>query len=204
MVIPPNFSDEKIEGLYGDISSFNISRDTHRALANSEFAFICSGTATLESALIGTPFVLVYIANAIDFFIGKRVLNIEHVGLANILLQHYNSSTLHRELLQDDVTVENLLREYRSSDRELFIERARELRGYLKFGSSRRVADLIMEPHLILGLGNLNLYGLMLCEKSGNYSRFNSSEWNYLGDLGILRKLLTSLLRDQLVPLLPS
>jgi lipid-A-disaccharide synthase len=143
LVIPPNFSDDKIEALYGDISNFKISRDTHKALANSEFAFICSGTATLESALIGTPFLLVYIAKAIDFFIGKRVLNIKYVGLANILLQHYNSSTLHKELLQDDVNVENLLREYRDSNKALFMQKAIELRGYLKSGSSKRVAQIV-------------------------------------------------------------
>ncbi len=73
LVIPPNFSDDKIKALYGDISNFKISRDTHKALANSEFAFICSGTATLESALIGTPFVLATtIAKAIDFFHWKE------------------------------------------------------------------------------------------------------------------------------------
>jgi len=143
LVIPPNFSDKKIETLYGDISGFKISRDTHKALAKSEFAFICSGTATLESALIGTPFILVYIAKWLDYLIGKRVLNIKSIGLSNILLQHYNSSTLHRELLQSDVTVKNLLKEYKSMDRELFKLKAKELKEYLKYGSSKRVAELL-------------------------------------------------------------
>jgi len=145
LVIPPNFSDEKIGTLYGDIRGFKVCRDTHKALAKSKFAFICSGTATLESALIGTPFTLVYIAKTLDLFIGKRLLNINYIGLSNILLQNYNSSLLHRELIQRDVTVDNLLREYREVDRELFREKAQELREYLKYGSCKRVADVIME-----------------------------------------------------------
>jgi len=91
---------------------------------------------------VGTPFVLVYIAKAIDFFIGKRVLNIKYVGLANILLQT-TIIYIHKELLQDDVNVENLLREYRDSNKALFMPKAIELRGYLKSGSSKRVAQIV-------------------------------------------------------------
>ncbi len=41
--------------------------------------------------------------------------------------------------------MDNLLREYREVDRELFREKAPELREYLKYGSCKRVADVIME-----------------------------------------------------------
>ena len=145
LVIPSSFSEERIKTLYGDISEFEISRNTHQALAEVEFAFICSGTATLESALIGTPFVLVYIAKKLDYFIASKLLNISHVGLANILLNAFNSTTLHRELLQNEVSVQNLLKEYNSFDREIFIQKADELRGYLKHGSSQNVAKILME-----------------------------------------------------------
>jgi len=143
LVIPSTFSKDKIKKVYGNIDEFKIIRDTHKALAKSEFAFICSGTATLESALIGTPFVLVYIAKWLDYLIGKRLLNIEYIGLSNILLQHYNFSTLHTELLQDDVNVENLLKEYKTTNRELFKKKSKELREYLKYGSSKNVAKVI-------------------------------------------------------------
>jgi len=145
LVIPSSFSDEKIESIYGDIDEFEISRDTHTALAESEFAFICSGTATLESALIGTPFTLNYIAKKVDYFIGTKLLNITQVGLANIILTHYNNTTLHNELLQDAVTVDNLLNEYYSTDREIFRQKANELREYLKHGSSKNVASILEE-----------------------------------------------------------
>ena len=143
LIIPKSFSDEKIKKLYGDISEFKIEKETHSALAKSEFAFICSGTATLEAALIGTPFTLSYIAKKIDFFIGTKLLGITQVGLANIILTNYNNTTLHNELLQENVTVENLLKEYHETDRTIFTNKADELRAYLSHGSSKGVAKLI-------------------------------------------------------------
>lgn len=145
LVIPPSFSRNKIAHLYKGNREFEVIRDTHEALRRAEFAFICSGTATLESALIGTPFTLAYIARKVDFFIGTKFLNITQVGLANIILTHYNNTTLHNELLQEEVTVDNLLKEYYNTDRKIFSEKARELREYLAHGSSENVAKIIME-----------------------------------------------------------
>ncbi len=147
LIIPKSFSEEKIKNLYGDVSEFEVEKETHPALAKSEFAFICSGTATLEAALIGTPFTLSYIAKKIDFFIGTKLLGITQVGLANIILTHYNNTTLHKELLQEEVTVENLLKEYHETDRSIFAKKAEELRAYLGHGSSEGVANIIEEYH---------------------------------------------------------
>ena len=145
LIIPSSFSQEKINTLYGDIEAFEISRNTEEALANSEFAFICSGTATLEAALIGTPFTLSYIAKKVDYFVAFKILGITQIGLANIILSHYNHSTLHRELLQEEVTAENLLEEYYCTDRKIFSKKAQELREYLSHGSSKNVARIIMD-----------------------------------------------------------
>lgn len=145
LVIPPSFSRNKIAKLYKGNREFEILRDTHEALRRSEFAFICSGTATLEAALIGVPFTLAYIAKKVDFFIGTKLLGITQVGLANIILTNYNNTTLHKEILQEEVTVDNLLKEYYNSDRKIFENKAKELRTYLNHGSSQNVAKIIME-----------------------------------------------------------
>ena len=145
LVIPPSFSRNKIAHLYKGNREFEVVRDTQEALRRSEFAFICSGTATLEAALMGTPFTLAYIAKKVDFFIGTKLLNITQVGLANIILTNYNNTTLHNELLQEEVTVDNLLKEYYNTDRKIFAEKAKELREYLGHGSSQNVAKIIME-----------------------------------------------------------
>jgi len=144
LVIPPSFSRNKIAKLYKGNREFEIVRDTHEALRRAEFAFICSGTATLEAALIGTPFTLAYIAKKVDFFIGTKILGITQVGLANIILTHYNNTTLHNELLQEEVIVDNLLKEYYNTDRKIFKEKAEELKRYLSHGSSKKVAEIIM------------------------------------------------------------
>ena len=145
LVIPPSFSRNKIAKLYRGNREFEIVRDTHEALRRSEFAFICSGTATLEAALIGVPFTLAYIAKKVDFFIGTKLLGITQVGLANIILTNYNNTTLHNEILQEEVTVDKLLKEYYNTDREIFAKKAEELRTYLGHGSSKNVAKIIMK-----------------------------------------------------------
>lgn len=146
LVIPPSFSRDKIAKLYHGNREFEVVRNTHEALRRAEFAFICSGTATLEAALMGVPFTLAYIAKKVDFFIGTKLLGIKQVGLANIILTHYNNSTLHHELLQEKVTVDNLLKEYYNTDQQIFAQKAEELKTYLAHGSSKNVAKILMEP----------------------------------------------------------
>ncbi len=145
LVVPSSFSEETIDKLYGETEGFEIIRDTHSALQQSDFAFICSGTATLEAALVGTPFVLNYIAKKIDYFIGTKFLGLKEIGLANIILKHHDDSKLHTELIQESVTVENLLHEYHHFDQELFAQKAKDLKSYLDHGSSQAVAKIIME-----------------------------------------------------------
>ncbi|MBL3519137.1 lipid-A-disaccharide synthase [Arcobacter lanthieri] len=143
LVIPPKFDDEYIKNTYGDISNFTISKNTHEALIEAEYAFICSGTATLEAALIGTPFTLSYIAKKLDFFIGKTFVKLNFVGLANIFFEKMGKEKLHSEFLQEDVTVENLLNDYKSLNKNKFFVNSKILREYLKSGSSRNVASII-------------------------------------------------------------
>ena len=143
LIIPAKFNNEYIKKIYGDISGFTISKNTHEALKDSEYAFICSGTATLEAALIGTPFTLSYIAKKIDYFIGRMFVKLNHVGLANIFFEKMGKTALHSEFLQENVSLDNLLNDYENMDKKLFFENSRLLRDYLKNGSSQNVAKII-------------------------------------------------------------
>lgn len=145
LVIPSHFSATKINELYGDISGFEITHDAHTALANSDFAFICSGTATLEACLIKTPFVLVYIAKKLDYMIGRTLIKLQYAGLGNLLFDHHYHTSLHPEFIQDDVTVENLYNSYLTMDREKFFVQAQELRQFLHHGSAKRMSHIIKE-----------------------------------------------------------
>lgn len=145
IIIPKHFSQEEIEDLYGDLNGIHISHDTHKTLFEVDFAFVCSGTATLEASLIGTPFILVYKAKSLDYFIGSRLVKLDHVGLGNILLEKYKNVTLHPEFLQDEVTTKNLLESFTNYKRDDFLHNAKLLREYLQHGSSKRVAQLIKQ-----------------------------------------------------------
>ncbi|CAD7286213.1 lipid-A-disaccharide synthase [Campylobacter suis] len=142
LVVPPHLKD-KIDEFYGDVSSFEISYDTPNTLLKSEFAFICSGTATLEAALIGTPFVLCFKAKAIDVWLARKLVKVRYAGLANIIFDFIGKRALHAELIQEQVTVQNLLKAYEECDKSLFLEGCKELRNYLKHGSSQNVAKMI-------------------------------------------------------------
>ena len=148
LIIPAHFTDEYIAKVYGDISGFTISKDTYTTLTQVEFAFICSGTATLEAALIGTPFILNYIANSIDYFLAKKIVKLEYIGLANIFFDKMqgdvsDKTLMHKEYIQEDVTAENLLDGYENINKDDFLQNSIILRNYLRHGSSKIVADII-------------------------------------------------------------
>ncbi len=140
LVVPSHFTDLS---LYGDIGGFKVVYDTHEALLQSSFAFVCSGTATLESALIGTPLALVYKANPIDYHIAKLFAHIDKVGLANILMQEAGYEAIHPEFLQKEANAYNLLQAYHTYDPQKFLERSKKLRAYLQHGSAKKVAEAI-------------------------------------------------------------
>lgn len=143
LVVPRHFAKEELNDLYGNLSTFIVAHDAHTALFESDFAFICSGTATLEASLIGTPFVLAYVAKPLDYMIAKALVKLEYIGLANIMFSRFAGRPLHPELIQGAVTAEALYEAMQSLDRAAFIEDAKALRGYLGHGSSERVAHII-------------------------------------------------------------
>ena len=143
LIVPSKFDESFISENYGDISGFTVTNDAHQTLQEAEYAFICSGTATLEAALIGTPFTLSYIAKKLDYFIGSRLVKLPGVGLANIFFSKMGKGLIHSEFLQENVTVENLLHDYETMNKEQFLTNSKILREYLKNGSSANVASII-------------------------------------------------------------
>ena len=140
LIIPSHFTSEYISELYGNLDEFTVSRDTYTTLVDVEFAFICSGTATLEASLIGTPFILNYIAKSLDYFIAKKFVKLEFIGLANIFFDKMGKEPIHKEYVQDEVTIENLLDGYKNINKDKFLKNSKLLREYLKNGSSKNVA----------------------------------------------------------------
>ena len=106
-----------------------------------------SGTVTLQVALAGTPMVIFYKLAPISFAIGRRLIRVEHIGLANIVA----GKRIVPEYVQTEATPENLARE--ALDLVDNQERAREIRRELgvlrkklgKPGCSDRVADMLLD-----------------------------------------------------------
>jgi lipid-A-disaccharide synthase len=67
----------------------------------------CSGTATLEIALLGIPMVICYRLNSLTYWLGKHLVKTRFIGLPNIVF----GEQIVRELIQNDATAENLAAE---------------------------------------------------------------------------------------------
>ena len=89
-------ADSGIEVRYGD---------TCDLLREASAAVVCSGTASLEAALVGTPQVVCYGFNYITYLIARLTVRIRHISLPNIIL----GREAVRELLQDDCTPSKML-----------------------------------------------------------------------------------------------
>lgn len=84
-----------------------ISNKTYYLLSNSVAAIVTSGTATLETALFKVPEVVCYKTSNISYAIGKRLIKIKFISLVNLIM----NKLVVKELIQNDVTTENLSNE---------------------------------------------------------------------------------------------
>lgn len=154
LIIPKHFKKQQLERIYGNVEEFALSFDTYEGLRDCEFAFVCSGTATLETTLLGIPTLLVYKAKAIDFLLAKSLVKLNYIGLANIFLEFFffhspkNNPRIHNfpiipEILQQNVKPHILLKEWEGFDYEKFFSQKEVLMQYLKNGSAENCARKI-------------------------------------------------------------
>ena len=121
-----------------------IQDEIYDVIGVSDAAIVASGTATLETALLETPMVVVYKVSPASYAIGRRFISVEHIALANIIA----GRTIVPELIQDEATPERIADEIR----DLIVQRGKaremklslaEIRGKLGApGASLRAAQL--------------------------------------------------------------
>jgi lipid-A-disaccharide synthase len=116
------------------------------ALGAADLAACASGSATLELALAGVPGVVVYRLSAASYAVARRLVQVEHAALPNLLL----GRRLLPELIQQQLTPAALARELRAlsaPDRTAAVRRGLEqLRRRLgPAGAAERVAALALE-----------------------------------------------------------
>jgi lipid-A-disaccharide synthase len=79
--------------------------DARAALFHSRASVVASGTATVEAALIGNPFVVVYRVSPLTYALAKRMVKVPHVAMANLIA----GKRVVPELIQDDFTAANII-----------------------------------------------------------------------------------------------
>lgn len=84
-----------------------IKGNTYDAIACADLAIVASGTATLETALLGVPMIIVYKISPFSYFIGKLAISVKNIGLVNIIA----GKTIVPELIQDEANGKNIARE---------------------------------------------------------------------------------------------
>jgi lipid-A-disaccharide synthase len=84
-----------------------VQNETFEALHASDAAAVTSGTATLETAIIGTPLVIVYKTSELNWRIFRPLIDTEHFGLVNLIA----GERLAKELIHENFDAETLSKE---------------------------------------------------------------------------------------------
>ena len=115
---------------------------TYEILQNAKAAIVCSGTATLETALFNVPQVVIYKTSWLNYQIGKRLAKVDFISLPN-LIAHEKIVT---ELIQQDCNSEKInieLNKLLHSSNHQFYKSLNEKIG--ESGASKKAAQLIFK-----------------------------------------------------------
>lgn len=94
----------KRKGISPPANFVTICGETREALNAADAAAVTSGTATLETAIIGTPMAIVYKTSALNYKMLRPLISVPHFGLINLIA----GERLAKEFIQNDFTPENL------------------------------------------------------------------------------------------------
>src|SRR5712671_1861778 len=86
-----------------------VSEDRYDAVAAADVTVVASGTATLETALLGVPLVIVYRMNALTYALARMATHLSHIGMPNLIA----GRRVAPELVQADCTPERIAAETR-------------------------------------------------------------------------------------------
>lgn len=110
LALAPSVQDEEVQRVFaGCTVPWRIAREmTYDVIAYSHLLWCCSGTATLEAAILGTPMIILYRVSRLmelEYHIRKRALNLTFIGLPNLIAQR----GICPELLQHSATPQNIV-----------------------------------------------------------------------------------------------
>jgi lipid-A-disaccharide synthase len=106
----PGLDDDWFASLVPSKKNVHIVKgNTYALLNHSVAALVTSGTATLETALLGVPEIVCYKGNPITLALAKRFVKIKFIALVNLIMD----KEVVKELIQEDLNKKNLVRELR-------------------------------------------------------------------------------------------
>ena len=121
-----------------------VEEDRYEAVGAADLVWTASGTATLETALLSRPMVIVYRMSWLTYTIARLLVRVEHIGMVNLLA----GKRLVPELVQDDFNASRLIAESRrllgdDQARSSIVEELTQLRQRLGSpGAAERVAEI--------------------------------------------------------------
>ena len=142
-------------------AQITITRDARATLLHSRAAVVASGTATVEAALIGTPFCMVYRVSSLSWFAGRWMVDIPHFAMPNLIYTDWRpgapaGTRAVKEFVQNDFNAANVAEELEKlipdgPDRRRVIDALAAIRAKLQSGSvpgmtaSDRAADAVLK-----------------------------------------------------------
>jgi lipid-A-disaccharide synthase len=96
-------------GLPGSFGPVLVESERYDAVAACNAAVVASGTASLETALLGVPMVIVYRMNPLTYALARAVSEVPHIGMPNLIA----GERVVPELVQGDCTPERIATELR-------------------------------------------------------------------------------------------
>jgi lipid-A-disaccharide synthase len=121
--------------------------ETRQVLRQARAAMVASGTATIETALLGCPMIVVYKTSPITYFFGRMLVKVPNIGMVNVVA----GRTLCPEFIQGAATPEALaaamgplLEDTPERDAMMVgLEGVRQLLG--QGGAAERAGDILLQ-----------------------------------------------------------
>lgn len=126
-----------------------IFEDTYNLLLHSSAAIVTSGTATLETALFKVPQVVVYKANSLSYWVGKRMIKVPFISLVNLVA----GKEVVKEMIQAEANADAVSNELTmilrdKSYRDQMLEGYEQVIRILDTGSASENTARLMVDHL--------------------------------------------------------
>jgi lipid-A-disaccharide synthase len=124
-----------------------VTDNTRHVLRQATAAMVASGTATIETALMQCPMVIVYVVSRLTYFFAKRLIKVKNIGMVNIVA----GTRLCQEFIQDKAKPTDIAKAMNSllvdtPDRGFMVMKLKEVSDMLgEGGAVERAADIVVD-----------------------------------------------------------